>query len=231
MDITRKIAYPIALALTLFLHACESTSPSGLSTRSLSKEAEAGQGYMLFSFSFQGKPDIETETRIVDRFDGYAFKIRGISDPYFETVVGLNANISSGYYRDFDVTDGMGFIFAEPLPAGDYEIYSYELTQYNWGPYTAITPSVAASIPFKVTEGYATYLGRIECHHKYESFETDWRNTIAPTNATFTSSDQLADDRNHAYSKFPHLLSVDIISAPIGREIDSLNGPSLKSKY
>lgn len=231
MKLSPKITHLVSIATALVLTACENTSPSGLSTRSLNKEASPGEGYLLFSLTFQGKPDIETELNVVDRFDGYAIKIRGVSDPYFETVVGLNANISSGYYRDFDVTDGMGFIFAEPLPAGDFEIYSYELTQYDWGPYTAITPSVSTSIPFSITEGQATYLGRIECHHKYDSLESDRRDTITPTSATFTSSDQRADDRNHAYNKFPHLLAVDIIPSLIGKAIESLNGPSLKSKY
>ncbi|MBD5781356.1 hypothetical protein IEN85_17780 [Pelagicoccus sp. NFK12] len=217
----------VLYALAIFcLVGCESTSSSGISTRTLSKVAKPGEGYVLFSFTFAGEIEPPGSEKVVPRFDSYTFKIRPLGDPFTTYEVGLVSTSQGGYYRDFDVRQGMGFVFAEPLPAGEYELFSYEVTLQTLMKKTAIYPQAQASIPFTVSENQYSYLGRIECQHKFENLETDWTNLIHPSGLTLSWSDHQSEDKSHAYMKFPHLIPLTLREDKIGSQIESLNGPT-----
>ncbi|NER00223.1 MAG: hypothetical protein F6K30_26580, partial [Cyanothece sp. SIO2G6] len=105
----------------LFLSSCESTSSAGIASRPTAKLAKPGEGYVMFSFTFAGIIEAPADENVRERFNGYVFKIRPIGDFYTNYNVGLLSTSQGGYYRSFDVYQGMGFVFAEPLPEGDYE--------------------------------------------------------------------------------------------------------------
>lgn len=219
--------------ISLFLTGCfSSPSPyTRVETQTVSKVAQVGEGYLMFSFTFAEYPKLADDIQVVPSFDSYIFKIRRIDDPYILNEVGLRASYSGDYNSDFEVSQGMGFVFAEPLSAGDYEIYGYELWLYARGQSTVISPSNEASIPFTISEDNSTYLGRIEAVHIYDTLTPiGLFNVVLPSRVTFEWSDHQNADILLAYMKFPHIISSQIVEEKADSTINSLNGPTVRLK-
>lgn len=211
-------------SFAILLAGCESTSRSDNSHLTAHKLAEPGEGYLLFSFAYLGDVVPPGDENVQPYFDNYILKIRPVGDYYTTYELGLTPGNQGLYKSTFPISKGKGFLFAEPLPAGDYEIFSYVLTYRNLTKSAAISPQAVTAIPFTVSENQYTYIGRIKCLHKFEDLTTDWLNIIRPTGATFAWASHLTEDKSQAYMEFPHLIPLDMNEVEIGSQIESLNG-------
>ena len=77
--------------------------------------------------------------------------------PMAGAVVALHSSSPAREYRATTAANGR-FRFAE-LPAGDYEIYDWRITQSSGNLSTVVSPSVPFSIPFHVSPREAVYIG------------------------------------------------------------------------
>ncbi len=142
---------------------------------------------------------------------------------------GLWAIKMRDYYRD---DDRGGLVLIKKLPPGDYELVNFEI--YNDGLHGPGGAQLTSdmwwkskedfSIPFKISEGAATYVGEFKAVGM--RFHPFLKGKYAVGGAYFVVSDKSDRDVAIAKQKQPAIKKVEL-SVP---NVDALNNPLLRSK-
>lgn len=167
----RKI---IIAACFLLVSACSKMTVFPLADGQVSNADLSTHGYVVGSISFSGAFPISDRDftglgRKNYRFAKYDFMFRGVDKGNADirgSVSPIPENPAQQYTEEsgeFAVSEGRGYVFAVPLPAGNYEFYSYsyeaDLTRYTAGR--------DFKLGFVVQPGRATYVGSIKFDHQY----------------------------------------------------------------
>lgn len=167
----RKI---IVTACFLLVSACSRMTVFPLADGQVSNADLSTHGYIVGSISFSGAYP-KSNNYLIDagrknyRFAKYDFMFRGVDKENADirgSVSPIPENPAQQYSEEsgeFAVSEGRGYVFAVPLPAGNYEFYSYsyeaDLTRYTAGR--------DFKLGFVVQPGRATYVGAIKFDHQF----------------------------------------------------------------
>jgi hypothetical protein len=129
-------------------------------------------------------------------------QVAGGEKGYFAYGLSFGGQLPSFDKDDIRARGLKGALFAAELPAGDYEIYSW---QVDSGP-AHISPAAPFSIEFHVLPGKAVYLGRF-------TFERTEHLLTATTGVAVSCRDQREQDMPIFAAKYPSLAQVEIASS------------------
>lgn len=176
-------------AITLIVSACAGTIPRDY--------AGPDAGHLVVALG------ASAETK----YSSYTLMYRKKGDKAEGMIRYLQENMFSPTKRDFDGESGNGFVAVHSLPAGEYEIYNFDVF-FNGGMIqTNFGSRQDFSIPFTITPGKAVYLGDFTAVGMTGNniFGMSVRN-----GAYFIVSDKQERDLPVARAKMPALGSVEI---------------------
>ncbi|WP_346837590.1 hypothetical protein [Microbulbifer sp. SAOS-129_SWC] len=164
----------IVILISFVAAACAKLTVFPLTDGQVSNADLSTYGYLIGSITFSGAYP-KSNREMIDlgrenyRFSKYDFIFQGLDEGNSDirgSVSPIPENHSQQYTKDdgdFAVKQGRGYVFAVPVPAGNYEFYSYfyeaDLTKY--------TPQKDFKLHFEVEPGKATYVGSINFDHQF----------------------------------------------------------------
>lgn len=178
-------------------------------------------GYVIGSFSASGfSPKYSNKFQYGD-YSVYLRQIGDVDKPitgrvFFDT----RRKIRGVPNLDFEVEEGRGNVFVMPMPAGNYEFYSFRLHyadtfgEKNW------TSVEEFSIPFNVVPGEALYIGEIRVTHQ---FAKSVSNTFIPDGGTFTCLEQFERDVPLVHAEYPFVRPFEVVNRPMCERFEQVN--------
>ncbi len=225
----RSLVLP--LVCLIFLSSCETTQVATEGKFRRTTEAQAGEGYLMFSIVGHGYHQKLAED-IFDgmsgfRYNSYLLQYRSVES--FPRLEEIGIGSVSGLYEDadFEIFGGFGVIACQAVPAGKYEIYGYTLMKTDLPTDRTWYATLPEPIPFTVEEGVLTYLGSIRAENKFREEEGG---VAVPNGVTFSASDEFSRDNTAGFLKWPYLMSVPFDKQVLGpNQIRLLNGNAHES--
>jgi len=129
----------------------------------------------------------------------------------------FGAPINSRQPRDFDTANENGNVLVRPLPAGDYEIYSFSAAGWGW----ELEPPTDFSIPFSIQAGSASYIGSFKVH---PIFGTNILGTSNQPGMFFVVTDETERDLAVARSKSAGIGSIQSVVP----NVDQIGSPAFR---
>jgi hypothetical protein len=160
-----------------------------------------------------------TETK----YSSYKLFIRKIDKSLNSGVGYLPDNMFKPTKKDFIDSDSHGFVSSFAMPAGDYEIYNFDVFENLGLRQTNYRAKEDFSIPFSIESGKATYLGEYIAYSIGKGFLG-----TSTGGAIFVVKNEKVRDIQIAKNKYPDLFADNVIdSVPSPESIDC---PLIKSK-
>ncbi len=225
----RLLVFPVACLL--FLCSCETTQVGTEGKFRRTTEAQAGEGYLMFSIVGHGY-NAKLEEDIFDgmsgfRYNSYLLQYRSVES--FPRLEEIGIGSVSGLYEDadFEILGGFGVVACQAIPVGKYEIYGYTLLKTDLPTDRTWYATLPEPIPFTVKEGVLTYLGSIRAENRFREEEGG---VAVPDGVSFSVSDQFYRDNTAGFLKWPYLMSVPSDKQVLGpKQIRLLNGNAQES--
>jgi hypothetical protein len=156
-------------------------------------------------------------------YSSYKLFIRKTDESLNSGVAYLPDNMFKPSKKDFIDNDSHGAIISFAMPAGDYEIYNFDIFENLGLRQTNYKARQDFSIPFSIRPGTTTYLGEYIAYTIGKGFLG-----TSTGGAIFVVKNEMARDIQIAKKKFPVLFAdnvIDSVPSP-----DTIGCPLIKSK-